>query len=116
MRLFRDEAKLSKYRLDPLGRSAAAYLLQMTQVKSVVVVYVSIAKQFKAHGAPLFFEREQGVFDERLASLSSHLQKVRVICSEGLKRCFNGFVSPRNRFIPTFDRYQDLVLISHQQR
>jgi len=34
---------------------------------------------------------------ERLAtSLSLTCKEVRLICSEGLKRCFEGFISPRN--------------------
>ena len=41
-------------------------------------------------------------------------KKVRLICSEGPKRRFEGFVSSRNSLLINFDLYQDLVLLFRQ--
>ena len=42
-------------------------------------------------------------------------EKVRLICSKGIKRCFNGFVSPEFSLITNFfEIYQDLVLFLRQ--
>ena len=58
--------------------------------------------------------REKNRFQEHVKTTDFSCvtcKEVRLICSEGIKRCFEGFVSSRNSLLINFDRYQDFGAI-----
>ena len=75
------------------------YLLQVTQAASVsLYVTLKLVRFHKSHSAHhTIWLMTHSVWHVKTCNFASlNCQEVRLICSEGLKRCFVGFVSPRN--------------------